>query len=81
MSLYRCPICHSKTTRSPWTDQASGQLPDDEITVLVALDDGDVWPAYRDADKWIYVTGDPIESSRVLYWMHMPQHPDDKEAA
>lgn len=90
MSLYKCPMCHQRSLSSPWTDQASGMLPDDESTVLVALDDGEVCPAYYHtetermpnvANGWLYVTGDPIESSRVLYWMPMPAHPDDKEAA
>ena len=81
MSLFRCPLCNKASTRSPWTDQASGLLPDDDITVLVALDDGEVWPAYRDGEQWLYVTGDAIESARVLYWMPMPPHPDEKEAA
>lgn len=51
-------------------------LPDDDITVLAALSDGEVWPAYHDADGWYYVTADPIESSRVTHWMHMPAHPE-----
>ena len=62
-----------------WTDMPSGELPDDDITVLVALDDGEVWPAYRFADRWLYVTGDEIQSAEVVYWMHLPAHPDFPE--
>lgn len=67
--------------RVVWTDMPSGQLPDDDITVLVALDDGEVWPAYRSAGLWLYVTGDEIQSAEVVYWAHMPAHPDSPEAA
>ena len=96
MNRYRCPVCRSLTlpTNNPWTDDASGMLPDDDITVLVALDDGEVWPAYYDSSPimttkscpvdpigWRYVTGERIESSRVVYWMPMPQHPDHAEEA
>ena len=58
----------------------SETLPDSDIVVLAALDDGEVWPAYLD-EKWLYVTGDPIRPSRVLYWCHMPEHPDAKKSA
>lgn len=79
--FHRCPVCNSATTSSQWCDVAGG-LPDDDITVLVALSDGEVWPAYYGRaydgsdEGWLYVTGDPIESARVLYWMPMPPHPD-----
>lgn len=39
-----------------WTDVA-GSLPDDDVLVLLALDDGKVWPAVRDYGRWIYVRG------------------------
>jgi hypothetical protein len=56
--------------------KTSEKLPDDDMTVLLALDDGEVWPGYRDAGIWRYVTGDPLESSRVTYWMDLPPHPE-----
>jgi hypothetical protein len=59
---------------SAWKSTAD-ELPDDELTVLVALDDGEVWPAYRDAGLWFYVTSDPIAASRVTHWMDMPEAP------
>ena len=61
---------------SAWKSTAD-ELPDDETTVLVALEDGEVWPAYHYAGSWIYVTGDPISASRVTHWMDMPEHPND----
>lgn len=31
---------------------AAERLPDDDMTVLIALDDGEVWTGYRDGDDW-----------------------------
>jgi len=56
-------------------------LPDDDMTVLVALDDGEVWPAFLDGETWRYVTDDPIEDARVLFWMHIPAHPMEQSEA
>jgi len=78
MTLHRCPLCRSKTLRSPWNDLAGG-LPDDAITVLAALDDGEVWPCYVSEGEWRYVTDEPIQSATVIYWMDLPPHPDAKE--
>ena len=50
-------------------------LPDDDLTVLVALDDGYVWPAFMDGEQWHYVTADPIEDVKVTHWMNMPEPP------
>lgn len=36
-----------------WT-KCSDHLPDDEITVLLAFDDGEVWTGFRDGDDWRY---------------------------
>jgi hypothetical protein len=65
---------------SAWTTVGT-LLPDEEITVLLALDDGEVWPGYLSETGWMYVTGDPIERNRVTHWMHMPAHPDGLGAA
>jgi len=56
-------------------------LPDDAMLVLVAMDDGEVWPAYLTADKWFYVTDDAIEVARVTHWMEIPAHPMSLEPA
>ncbi len=58
---------------SPWTPVAKS-LPDADIVVLLALDDGEVWPGYLDGDGWCYVTADPI-GARVTHWMDMPEAP------
>jgi hypothetical protein len=49
-------------------------LPDDDLCVLIALDDGEVWTGYIDGDGWRYVSGDSMES-KVTHWMHVPEHP------
>jgi hypothetical protein len=56
-----------------WTPIAKG-LPDADITVLMALDDGEVWPGYLDGDVWRYVTSDPI-GARVTHWVDLPEAP------
>jgi ParB-like chromosome segregation protein Spo0J len=51
------------------------KLPDDELNVLAALTDGDVWPLYRQAGAWIDHTGQRIDDARVTYWMDFPPAP------
>ena len=53
-----------------WTDVAA-TLPDDDILVLIALENGEVWPAVRDYGRWIYLSGAEIRE-RVTHWMHLP---------
>jgi hypothetical protein len=56
-----------------WID-VNENLPDDDVCVLIALDDGEVWTGYMDGDHWLYVSGDQMESA-VTHWMHIPAHP------
>jgi hypothetical protein len=57
-----------------WTP-VTRALPDDELLVLIAVNDDDVWTGYRLADTWRYVDGFPIENERVTHWMPMPVLP------
>lgn len=57
-----------------WTDAAAA-LPDDDILVLLALNDDDVWPGYRDGGTWRYVDAMPITGERVTHWMPLPAAP------
>ena len=57
-----------------WTDVAAA-LPDDDTLVLIALNDDDVWPGYRDGDVWRYVDAMPITVERVTHWMPLPPAP------
>ena len=54
--------------------EAKVELPDDDITVLIALADGEVWTGFRDAGEWRFVTADLIES-KVVWWAHFPNPP------
>lgn len=57
-----------------WT-AADERLPDDDATVLIAMDDGEVWTAYLDAGQWRYVSGEPITAARITHWMDFPEPP------
>lgn len=56
-----------------WTPTAEA-LPDDESTVLIATEDGEVWTGYHEADAWFYVSGDQIGMA-VTHWMEFPEPP------
>lgn len=60
-------------TSLQWID-VNENLPDDDVCVLIALDDGEVWTGYMDGDDWRYVSGDEM-ASKVTHWMHIPAHP------
>jgi hypothetical protein len=57
------------------------QLPDDELTVLIALSDGEVWTGYHDDDQWRYVSADLVEAGKVTHWMDFPEPPVRKAPA
>lgn len=52
------------------------RLPDDEITVLIALQDSEepVWIGYHDGDGWHYASGEPA-GDNVTHWQHMIEGP------
>jgi len=53
---------------------ASEALPDDDMTVLIALDDGEVWTGFMDSVVWRYVSADAIEGT-VTHWAEFPAPP------
>lgn len=53
------------------------ELPDDEMTVLLALADGEVWTGFHDAGSWRFVSADLIETE-VLWWAHFPAPPGNE---
>ena len=59
-----------------WTDAAAA-LPDEDVLVLIALENGEVWPGVRDYGRWIYLSGAEVRE-RVTHWMHFPRAPGDK---
>lgn len=59
-----------------WTPVGES-LPDDDSTVLLAFNDGEVWVGYLDAGDWRYVSSDLIKHRVVTHWMHLPAHPSE----
>lgn len=57
-----------------WVD-ASKHLPDDDMTVLVALEEGEVWTGFMDAGIWRYVSADEIAEA-VTHWAEFPEAPE-----
>lgn len=59
-----------------WIDAAQ-QLPDNECTVLMALDNGEVWCGYHEAGLWHDVSAIDEEGfeGRITHWMHLPEPP------
>lgn len=53
----------------------SEELPDDDMTVIIALEDGEVWTGFMDAGLWRFVSADPVESE-VTHWMEFPEPPN-----
>ena len=56
------------------------RLPDDNKTVLVATDDGDVWVAHHDGEDWFDSASATSISScgvSVTHWMYFPTGPSD----
>lgn len=59
-----------------WT-KCSDSLPDDEVAVLLAFDDGEVYAGFHDGDEWRYLDATPCDPSEVTHWCHLPPHPED----
>ncbi len=53
---------------------AKAEIPDDEITVLIAFGDGEVWTGFRLAGQWRYVSADLAEAP-VVWWADFPAPP------
>ena len=53
---------------------AGEALPDDELTVLVALACGEVWTGFHEAGEWRYVSADLI-GEPVTHWAEFPAPP------
>jgi len=56
-----------------WID-ASRELPDDEMTVMIAFEGGGVWTGFRDAGEWRCVDGELVKE-RVTHWGEFPDGP------
>lgn len=52
------------------------ELPDDDLTVLMALDSGEVLPGFRDAGAWRHIDAE-LCHDLVLWWAEYPTHPGE----
>ncbi len=57
------------------TAATTHRLPDDETTVLLSFQSGEVWTGYRLGDLWHHASADQIGES-VLYWADFPDPPE-----
>ena len=62
----------------PWIS-VEAKLPDADMLVLAALNDGETWPAFLDGDTWRFADATPIEKVTVLHWMDIPAAPSEEE--
>lgn len=60
-------------TTITWLD-ARHELPDDEESVLVATEEGEVIPGFHEAGQWRHMTADLIPSP-VSHWSYFPDPP------
>ena len=52
------------------------KLPDDDATVMIAMDDGEVWTGYMEYGEWRYVSGEPVAYASITHWMDFPEPPN-----
>jgi len=66
-------------TSLTWID-ATAQMPDADLTVLLALSEGpEVELGFYDGEEWRFVTCEPGGSpvfGTVTHWADLPEHPD-----
>lgn len=62
-----------------WTD-ALAELPDDETTVLLALEDGEVCLGYHLGEGWCYETSETV-GRPVTHWAEVPAAPQRRTAS
>jgi hypothetical protein len=61
-----------------WVDVTS-ELPDDEMAVLMARGDGEVWIGFRDGGAWYWDDALPAEvdgAAGIKFWAHLPAAPE-----
>lgn len=55
--------------------ECTERLPDDEMLVLMALADGDVYPGFQDSGEWRFSDAMSV-TIEVTHWADMPEHPN-----
>jgi len=65
-----------------WVDVRE-TMPDDEMTVLIALSDGEVWTGFHAENAWRHVSADLVDQgsgTTVTHWMHLAAGPGNNPA-
>lgn len=65
------------TAASTWIDP-NIEMPDDDITVLIALSDGEVWTGHHIGGEWFYCEGCAVDQDNgtfVEWWAEFPLPP------
>lgn len=62
-----------KTAEVRWIEAAE-ELPDDEMTVLMHLEGGEVWTGFHEDGQWHYIGAETVRS-KVLHWAEYPEPP------
>lgn len=75
---YRSRIAELKAALDEKWIPLTERLPDDDITVLVAVKDVDepVWLAYHDEHGWFSATDGVPLTALVTHWRQMPEGPN-----
>lgn len=78
--LRRVIVNHRKSPKSTivWHAADGDHLPDDDMTVLIALSDGEVWTGFLDAGDWRFVSAELVNQGsgvRVTHWAPIPEGP------
>ena len=60
---------------SAWI-KAGKLMPDTDINVLIATEDGEVEAGYDDGQDWRYLSGGKVEAE-VTHWMPFPNPPEE----
>lgn len=68
---------YATVKRVIWWTKCTDALPDDEESVLLACDDGEVQVGHHEDDRWRWLDGRPICGVTVTHWAPLPNHPDD----
>jgi hypothetical protein len=61
---------------SQWINVAAS-MPDDDVLVLLAISDKEVWPGFRDGDLWRYADA-MVVTATVTHYMELPAAPEDE---
>jgi len=62
---------------SAWI-KAGKLMPDTDVSVLIATEDGEVEAGYDDGQDWRYLSGGKVEGE-VTHWMPFPAPPEEAE--